>query len=142
MKKVLFNTGYGGFGVSDDALYLMYKYCGPLERESLRWVSIPTGYTQIAEGVYAHNYNNHLVVVEGTAYTILWFDQNKFENRSHPILIKVFEELGAEKASGPYGRLAIKEIDDSARYTITNFSGYESVQTACTMKYVDGFIIQ
>lgn len=48
--------------------------------------------------------------------------------RHDPILIKVIEELGAEKAGGAHSELVIKTIN-CRTYRITEYDGYEGVET-------------
>lgn len=48
--------------------------------------------------------------------------------RHHPVLVKMVEELGSEKASGRYAKLAIEKIK-SPFYLIDEYDGIESVIT-------------
>ena len=48
--------------------------------------------------------------------------------RHDPILVRVVEELGSEKASGMCSELAIADIGDSL-YRIEEYDGYETVIT-------------
>ncbi len=47
-------------------------------------------------------------------------------NRSHPLLIKVCEQLG-EKANGRFADLKIVEIPDGIEYEIDEYDGLESI---------------
>lgn len=139
MKKVVYNACYGGFGLSASALYLMYKYGGPLEQSSFPEDKIK-GHTKTSDNVFS--YLDNIVVLTDSGYRMFWFDSHDIINRSHPILIKVVEELGLEKASGSCAKLRIDEIPDSALYTISEYDGYESVELMSNHSYVFGYVTE
>lgn len=49
--------------------------------------------------------------------------------RTDPILIRILEELGSEKASGDYASLAIEELPEGTVYRIDEYDGREIVKT-------------
>lgn len=139
MKKVVYNARYGGFGLSSDALYLMYKYGGPLKQIDFSEDDLK-GCKKISDSVFS--YGDDIVILTDSGYKMFWFDPYNVTNRSHPILIKVVEELGLEKASGPCAKLSIDVIPDSALYTISEYDGYESVELMLNHSYVLGFVME
>ena len=48
-------------------------------------------------------------------------------NRTHPLLIRVVEELG-DKASGRFGELAVIEIPDGIEWEISDYDGIETIE--------------
>lgn len=139
MKKVVYNACYGGFGLSASALYLMYKYGGPLEQSSFPEDKLK-GCTKISDAVFS--YGDDIVILTDFGYKMLWFDSHDVTNRSHPILIKVVEELGLEKASGPCAKLRIDAIPDSVLYKLSEYDGYESVELMSNHSYVLGYVTE
>lgn len=110
MKKVVINKCYGGFGLSDKAY-----------EKLIEW-GIPTtsikDTRKFEEIIYvSENADDSLL---GTLY---WSDYFR-NNRSHPLLIKVVEELG-EDANGHFSELRIVEIPDDVEYIIEEYDGME-----------------
>lgn len=82
MNKVAYNTCYGGFSLSQEALALLYK----------------AGVEQVKQDVYLTDPSIEFYYVENSI------------SRHDPRLIDVIEKLGSA-ASGMCARLSIKEID-------------------------------
>jgi hypothetical protein len=100
MKKVAYNACYGGFSISKKAIaWLIENEKDTLEKDGLLDKLHTDTFSYVSDGL-----------------------------RSHPSLIKVIETLGQE-ANGMYARLSIKKLDDDALYRITEYDGFEDVET-------------
>jgi hypothetical protein len=102
MAKVVINSCYGGFGLSEQAKDRMVELGFNLK---------PNPYFNPREKI--SNFNSKYV----------WSDID----RNDPTLIKVVEELGSEKASGDCSRLEIVEVD--GLFIINEKDGLESIET-------------
>jgi hypothetical protein len=105
MTKIVYNACYGGFGISDEAtrMYLDLKGFKYTE-EKTKW-----GNTFKVEGL-ENFYGPHSI------------------KRDDPILVQVVETLG-DKASGTFAKLRIEDVPEGNLYRITEYDGYESVET-------------
>lgn len=104
--KVVYNTCYGGFGLSEEAMRL---YANKVNGELVESES------------YGRLKFFHIKVNEEEIYS----DDIK---RHDPILVEVVEELGSERASGFCAKLAIREISGNT-YLIDDYDGKETVET-------------
>lgn len=140
-RKVVYNNCYGGFGLSNEALVLYYKYKYPEKLLHLYQsklgsdkVSItleeaksdpffPVDFldkdfgSKVSDADLEDSYYEHVVKPEP------WDIE-----RHDPVLVRVVEELGSEKASGMCSSLAIADIGESL-YRIEEYDGFESVIT-------------
>lgn len=142
-RRVVYNSCYGGFGLSIEALVLYYKYKYPekslffyqsiLNSPGFDRISIPESKAKHSDSflvdvldkdfgpkvstIDLDDYYKHVVNLD------LWSIE-----RHDPILVRVVEELGSEKASGMCSKLAIADIGDSL-YRIEDYDGYETVIT-------------
>ena len=57
-------------------------------------------------------------------YWETWLDR---DNRDHPLLVKVVEELG-KKANGQHADLEVVEIPDDIEYEIDEYDGIETIR--------------
>lgn len=103
--KVVINSCYGGFGLSNEAV-LMYA-----ELKGIQF-----------EEVEDHGY-----------YFLYWIDREKNEcfyegdlDRSDPALVEVVETLG-EDSFGSCARLKIVEVPDDVQWEIAEYDGAEWV---------------
>ncbi len=99
--KVVYNSCYGGFGLSEEGLLMLAE---------LKGYDLTT-----CEVKYSGIYKDDRRV----------FDSESCD-RNDPDLVKVVETLG-EDANGGYADLSIEEIPDGAEYEITEYDGYEYV---------------
>lgn len=109
MKKIVINTCYGGFGLSDEAMerVLDLKRITYYKRTDKNLVLF---YTK------AQNEN------EVDNQMISEYD---FE-RDDPALVQAVEEL-KEKANGPYAELKVVSIPDDVEWYIHEYDGAESI---------------
>lgn len=128
--KVVINVRYGGFSISELALYAL------AERKSL------TLYPQTESGVTVYwtvpedqrpkppaGYWSDVPLEERAAYndayrTLTFSDRP--EDRTDPDLIAVVEELG-DKADGRCARLRVVEIPDDVEWEVAEYDGMEWV---------------
>lgn len=104
MTKVVYNSCYGGFGLSNEAKDRMVELGYELE--------VNPDYNPKSKEWYnkTHKYDTYDCDIP----------------RHNPILVQVVEELG-DKASGEYAKLAIKEVNGP--YRIDEYDGFERVET-------------
>ena len=109
--KIVINTCYGGFGISEVA---MRRYA---ELKGWDFVKNDRFY------FYAQNPNQKIE-------TIFPHDLE----RDDPLLVQVVEELG-EDADGPSSSLSVVEIPAGTSYRIDEYDGMESVETRDTIDW-------
>lgn len=124
MRKVVINTGWGGFGLSTLAFekYLdikgltWYKYSPAPHPFGYTYYSVPRDeYTKImAHATETGDYS--------ATYGLIYVDYQI--PRDDEVLIKVVEELG-ELANGDYTELAIFEIPEDVKWHIDDYDGRE-----------------
>jgi len=133
---IVINRCYGGFGLSNKAVLKLIK----MKSSAIKKMSIKEYYgnsinwqkefNQDKKGMkrldkyliheylsgqlYDNNYNNVSYVYSFN------------EDRTHPDLIKVIQELG-DDANGSHAKLKIVEIPDNVKYKITEYDGIEIV---------------
>lgn len=106
MTKVVINTCFGGFGLSEAAIALYFEKAGLIM------------YTGISKFGSQYNYYKK----EGEK--IFWSVSNL--QRDDPILVKVVTELGAA-ANNEYAKLKIVEIPDDVLWEINEYDGVEHI---------------
>lgn len=132
MAKVVYNSCYGGFSVSEAG---MRRYCEikgiPLWVErgkfglNTYWIVPPHDRPDYLDGDAFHAVSMEERKASNERYRQSTLHERDFE-RHDPALVQVVEELGAE-ANGGYANLAIYELPDGARYRIDEYDGSESV---------------
>ena len=118
MKKIVINKCYGGFGLSEAA----YKRLNKLGIPIVKYDSKNDGKNK--KVIYDNKLNKEKD--EFGVFERYW-DSWTRENREHPLLIQVVEEL-KDKASGKLSVLEIVEIPDDIEYEIDDYDGIESVE--------------
>jgi hypothetical protein len=138
MKKVVINNCFGGFGVSHDALLLLFLNGFPLDTYSLESSGYSEGEFTLEgpDGIRAHQ-SYPLLLKEGVCYGAGHLNDDA-ALRSHPVLVHVVEHLGA-KANTDSSRLTVVSIEDSAAYRIEEYDGRESVVELDASHYVQGY---
>ena len=134
MTKIVKNTCFGGFGLSDEAEELYLKKAGcTLYR-----------YTEAKERDFTDDNNNteYRRALPGDYFTYIfkkdhgdtftgWPDDGSYWcvydiKRDDPLLVQVVEELG-ERANGSCASLAVVEIPDDVEWHISEYDGSEHV---------------
>lgn len=109
--KVVINSCYGGFGLSDEAMVCYFDLKG--------W-DIEIEDTGCSLGRYAY------YVLDGD--TREYFCSSDID-RSDKILVEVVELLG-EKANGDFSKLKIVDIPDDIEWDIVEYDGREHIAEA------------
>lgn len=109
MAKVVYNSCYGGFGLSSEAIHLYSK----LANLELRQETYPGSMSKTIISLFDENGEEILI------------DKIK---RTDPCLVEVVERLG-DKANSYTSNLEIREIPDGSRYRIREYDGLETVIT-------------
>ncbi len=131
--KVVINVCYGGFGLSQTALEKLIEWGVPRQP----YIKPTRG----ADGYYIPEPANDGEVIfdrslpgDGSRDSFLgerlrapWMKTN----RTHPLLVRVVEELG-KSASDPFAKLEIVEVPDGVEWTILNRNGWEQVVEAAS----------
>lgn len=134
--KILINSSYGGYGVSDDATkeYLS-EY---VKRNKLEWKLITFNgsfgkkcFFIVKQDFYMDNKNAEY-------YWDLSSDTSKcmsadtlindsIESRTDPLLIEIFEKM-KDDFSGDFARICEVDIPSGSQYRITEYDGMESIE--------------
>lgn len=111
MTKVVYNACYGGFSLSDEAVEMYLNLKG-------------LKYTKIKEKWGSSSYD-----VEENKN----FYDRRIE-RDDPVLVQVVEKLG-DKANSECAKLRIEDLPKGTLYRITEYDGYESIETKYDMDW-------
>lgn len=104
MTKIVYNACYGGFGLSDEAIEMYLNLKGfKFTRTKDRW---------------------------GSDFSVEGWEDFYYRDieRDDPVLVQVVETLG-DKADGSFAKLEIEDLPKGTLYRITEYDGYESVET-------------
>ena len=144
-RKVVINSCYGGFSLSNLARQTYYKLKNPGKKLYFYKVkSVGKEYKKMSDEEAYKNNNDLFVTVFtedlGDSFSITkntpselydkfhnsyWWDHDI--SRHDEDLVKVVETLGSEKASGSCAKLEVVDIGDSM-YRINEYDGYESIE--------------
>jgi len=115
--KIIINTCFGGFGLSDAACAWL------IENKGYR----VTGYTK--SGKYEDEKAEIVGPPDGNSRIFGKFTltANTSEQRTNPDIIECVEKLGSEMASGKFASLKIIEIPDNIEWEIDEYDGTEQV---------------
>ena len=137
MTRVVYNSCYGGFGLSKEACQRYWDIKGQqvwieddTQFKSLGlftvWLVAPEDRIPAKGGDDFYSMNMDERVAYNQAYSKqTWYYNNV--DRHDPALVQVVEELG-DKANGEYAKLVIEEVYGS--YRIDEYDGSESVMTS------------
>ena len=137
MTKIVYNSAFGGAGLSDKAIKRYAELRGiqlyqvTAEEETLDPRSL------LCLGIIDNSYyllcppSAYDAMVEANdpnAPNMFFSEYDILANRSDPILVQVIEELGSE-ANGWHADLKIKELAKGTKYVIHEYDGCETVMT-------------
>lgn len=136
MTKIVINACYGGFSLSDEAMHEYARIKGFQIYEDSRYSSLCKLFWTIPEDhpervLYNQLNNNNKkdwqrINEIHNQYTIS--NYTDFD-RADPALVEVVEKLGSKKASGDCAKLDIEELAKGTLYRITEYDGFESIET-------------
>jgi hypothetical protein len=139
MTKIVINSCYGGFSVSEECIRRYAELKGlPLYVEAdgyfnIYW-TIPKeeriGAIASSDWSSASDEARRLSNELYDKYTI---DTRSFD-RTDPLLVQAVEELG-EKANGSCADLTIEELRPGTLYRIDEYDGYESIETNSSIEW-------
>ncbi|HEX2594733.1 MAG TPA: hypothetical protein VHL34_24735 [Rhizomicrobium sp.] len=136
--KVVINRCFGGFGLSDAAYEQLIAWGVPVRAYVEQTRNAETGLYEpqplndgevifdrelTPEG--ASDYND--IYWKFKAISDRYWDCWTRENRTHPLLVRLVEEMGSEAASGRHGELAVVEVPDGVEFTIEDYDGREHI---------------
>jgi hypothetical protein len=122
MTKIVINTCYGGFGLSEDGMRLYAQKKG-----------LPF-YVWRKPKYKSDMFKQYFTADPSVMATIdddFWRKHSLYDHdieRTDPALVEVVEELG-NKANGMYAKLNIVELPSGTLYRITDYDGYEHIET-------------
>jgi len=133
IRKIIINTCYGGFGLSDKAYRELIKLGIPVRKYIEQKRDKDGLYLEEPQNEGEVIFDRKLSKEKGFTnskeyiktmgrYWEVWLD----DKRSHPMLIKVVEKLG-EEANGQCAELKIVKIPKWIKYTIEEYDGLEWV---------------
>ena len=137
MTKIVINSCYGGFSISEQAVLAYAARKGlTVYKDGERWAASywtipPEDPGRISFAKSQLNWRAISLAERARAnefystHTI----STRPEDRTDPDLIAVIEELGTKAASGANAELEIIEIPPGTLYRITEYDGYESLET-------------
>lgn len=130
--KVVINTCFGGFGISEKAYIRLITLGVPVRKHTQQERNPETGRYEKeplndGEVIFDRSLEEDSDINKAMSrlsgrYWESWIDKN----REHPLLIQVVEELGTE-ADTRFSELKVVEIPDGVSYHIDEYDGRESI---------------
>ena len=121
-KKVVINAKHGGFGLSDAAYEKLAEWGVPVvaynESEHVGRCEQVIFDRDLTNSVH----DKQMQSLTGNRYWEDWTDKQ----RTHPLLIRVVEELGTE-ANARFAGLKIVEVPVGVEWEISEYDGWEHV---------------
>jgi hypothetical protein len=140
MPKIVINKCFGGFGLSDAAYEKLIEWGVPVrkytkqQRNEKTCLFLPEPLND-GEVIFDReltkpgedSFNDIYHQFKGkTRYTERYWDCWTRESRTHPLVIRVVEELGVE-ANGSCAELAVVEVPDNIEWEIDEYDGNEHI---------------
>ena len=130
--KVVINTCYGGYSISDAALFKYAEIKGITLYPVMGDFDTLTYWTVPADQQPSSTPNNwhSMTLEERNAWNKKYTERTLTPRdipRNDPTLIQVIEELGMDNASGTYASLKVVEIPDGVDYEIEEYDGLEHI---------------
>lgn len=131
--KVVINECFGGFGLSVAAYEKLIEYGVPVQpyveqtRDPLTHRFNATSNNE-GEVIFDRTLTPRDSFCDKTHIRVMgrYWDCWTRGSRTHPLIIKVVEELGAE-ANGDFAKLKVVTIPDDVEYTIEDYDGNEHI---------------
>lgn len=113
MPKIVINTDWGGFGLSEEAFENL------LRRKGIEWETEE----KKVFGVYGKSYYRKDHLGDENHYLS---EYDFYQNRADPDLVAVVEEMSSN-ADGNYASLKVVDVPDDVKWYIDEHDGRESV---------------
>jgi len=126
--KIVINTCFGGFGLSEEAIIELHKLKCPHIKEMTEEEYFGKGSFNTKESRTQHLKFCGIPKVNGR----LLLDDHRYDSdeeykpRACKLLVKVVQKLG-KKANGNHAELGIVEIPDDVDFEISEYDGIETV---------------
>ncbi len=138
--KVVINVCFGGFGLSEAAYLKLAEWGVPIRKHIEQQRDEATGLylpeplndgevifdrelTPAEEDPFSALYHRY----KPNALSGRYWDDWTRQNRTHPLVVRLVEELGSAVASSKMAELKVVEIPDGIEYTIEDYDGREHV---------------
>jgi len=118
--KVVINDCFGGFGLSDAAYEKLIEWGIPARAYVPG--SADSGEVIFDRTLEPASETKERMMSRCGRYWEIWLDYN----RTHPLLVRVVEELG-ERANGRFAQLRIVDVPDDIEWEISEYDGVEHV---------------
>jgi hypothetical protein len=130
MTKIVYNACFGGFGLSNAAVRrwaelkgdTVYDYVDP------RYRDLPDEERREYHGRLIRCTPEEFDNASASVRNEMHISEYNIK-RDDPDLVRVVEELGSKKAGGRFSKLVIEELEPGTRYRISEYDGYESIET-------------
>ncbi len=123
--KIVINKCFGGFGLSEQAYEQLIEWGVPVlkyETDSSDEQIYDRELTP-PDDPFSALYHKF----KGTRGAERYWDNWTSQTRTHPLLLRVVEELG-DAANGPYAKLKIVDVPDGVEWHLDYYDGIESVE--------------
>jgi len=131
--KIVINVCFGGFGISDAGYEQLIKWGVPVRKhipekcdpKNHRYLPEPANDGEV---IFDRSLNDNTQANRDTQrlcgrYWEKWLS----DNRTHPMLVRLVEEIG-NKVNGIYAKLKVIEIPDDIDWEINEYDGNESIE--------------
>jgi hypothetical protein len=127
--KVVINTCYGGYNLSQKAVDLYVQRSGLklFRSESGGYTTIPTeAYDKLVkeEDQQWQQWRQNRETFTGHKSNRFTWGQNKIQ-RNDDLLVSIVQELGTDANDGTYSKLKVVEIPDDVQFIIQDYDGCE-----------------
>lgn len=138
--KIVKNSCFGGFSLSDKAYEKLIEYGIPVRKYEKEEQNPDTGLynnkpeNNEGEVIFDRDLDDENDKISKTMRKLggrYWDCFLNRHNRNHPLLVKVIEELGGGHrtgASGQFSNLEVVEIPDDIEYEIDDYDGNETIR--------------
>lgn len=125
--KLVINTCFGGFGLSDAAYERLGELGIPIVKYGTHTPDSEVIFDRELTPLGEDEFNDIYWKFKGqTKSNQRYWDSFASDSRTHPLILQVVEEMG-KAANGPCAELKIVEIPDGIDYTIEEYDGNEHV---------------
>ena len=139
--KVVINKCHGGFGLSEAAYEKLIEWGVPVRKYIEEQHDEKTGlFTREPQNEGEVIFDRELTPAEESSFAALYhkykgksrinqryWDCWTRDNRAHPLVVRVVEELGSERASSDVAKLEVVEIPDGVEYEVEEYDGLEHI---------------